>query len=169
MCEAVHKDIDKPLLVGKLINKNYYDIKISLENAFKAHNNKVHTVTKYTPHSLFYYKTDDIAKEVEIKMINSQIAAKKNINPIITNSKVLISNKYTRKGKNLNVGFGQIGNKKIIPGTITGKGTGNYYPVRIDAQCKDLIKDSIYFIDYRLIVEVNENVHKDSIDRLCNI
>ena len=61
MCEAVHKDIDKPLLVGKLINKNYYDIKISLENAFKAHNNKVHTVIKYTPHYLFYYNTEDIA------------------------------------------------------------------------------------------------------------
>ena len=36
VCEAVHKDIVKSLLVEKLINKNYYNIKISLENAVKA-------------------------------------------------------------------------------------------------------------------------------------
>ena len=72
----------------KLINKNYYDIRIPLENAVKVHNNTVHIAIKYTPHYLFYHNTEYIAKEIEIKMKKSQMTDKKNVNPIIPNSKV---------------------------------------------------------------------------------
>ena len=57
------------------------------------------------------------------------------------------------------VKFGKSG-KRLIPRIITGKGSGNTYPVSISINYKDLIKNMIYNIDYRLVKEVRESIYK---------
>ena len=81
-------------------------------------------------------------------------------NQIQDSAKVLISIRYVRKGYTLCVKFGK-SIKRLIPGIITGKGSGNTYPVSISINYKDLIKNMIYNIDYRLVKEVSDIVYKN--------
>ena len=93
-------------------------------------------------------------------MKDSQKFRNVNLNPIEDNSKVLVSTRYVLKGNNLGVKFGKTG-KRLIPGIISGHGSGNTYPVSISVNYKDLIKNRIYNIDYRLVKEVSEIVYKN--------
>ena len=90
----------------------------------------------------------------------SQKLRRVDLNPIKDTSKVLVSTRYVLKGNNLGVKFGKTG-KRLIPGIITGKGSGNTYPVSISINYKDLIKNRIYNIDYRLVKEVSDIVYKN--------
>ena len=81
-------------------------------------------------------------------------------NPIQDSSKVLISARYVLKGYTLGVKFGKSG-KRLIPGIITGKESGNTYPVSISINYKDLIKNMIYNVDYRLVKEVSDILCKN--------
>ena len=82
------------------------------------------------------------------------------LNPIKDTAKVLVSTRYVLKGNNLGVNFGKTW-KKLIPGIITGQGSGNTYPVSISINYEDLIKDRIYNIYYRLVKEVSDIVYKN--------
>ena len=46
--------------------------------------------------------------------------------------------------------------KRLFPLNITGRNSGNTYPASIGINYKDLIKNRIYNIDYRLVKEVSE-------------
>ena len=83
----------------------------------------------------------------------------KNI-PIQDSAKVLISTRYVHKGYTLGVKFLKSG-KRLISRIITGKGSGNIYFVSISINYKDLIKNMIYNIDYRLVKEVSDIVYKN--------
>ncbi len=158
--EAVHKDIKNSLLAEKLKNKKGYDLNFSISNAARAHNTNIHSVTKYSPEFLFNHNTEEISKEIEKKMKDSQKFRNVDTNPIKDTSKVLISTRYVRKGYSLGVKFGKTG-KRLIPGIITGQGSGNTYPVSISLNYKDLLKNKIYNIDYRLVKEVSEIVYNN--------
>ena len=97
---------------------------------------------------------------IEKKMKDSQKFRNVDTNPIKDTSKVLISTRYVRKGYSLGVKFGKTG-KRLIPGIITGQGSGNTYPVSISLNYKDLLKNKIYNIDYRLVKEVSEIVYNN--------
>ena len=56
--------------------------------------------------------------------------------------------------------FGKTG-KRLIPGIIIGQGSRNTYPVSISINYKDLIKNRLYNIDYRLVKEVGDIVYKN--------
>ena len=161
--EVVHKDILNSLLSEKLEKKNKFDIKFAISNAARAHNNNIHSVTKYSPEFLFHHNTDELAKEIEKKMKQSQIYRNKDLNPILPQSKVLISSRYIRRGNNLSIKFGKTG-KRLIPGIVVGKGTGNNYPISISVDYNDLIHNTIYNIDYRLVKEVTDLVYKNVLD-----
>ena len=75
----------------------------------------------------------------------------------------LISTKYIDQGYMLGVKFGKSG-KSLIPGIISGKGSGNTYTLSISINYKDLIKNMIYNIDYRLVKEVSDIVYKKNIN-----
>ena len=81
-------------------------------------------------------------------------------NPIKDSSKVLISTRYVCKGYSIGVKFGKSG-KRLIPRIIIGKGSGNTYTLSININYKDLIKNMIYNIDYRLVEEVSDIVYKN--------
>ena len=99
--EAVHKDIVNSLKAEKLEKKNKYDLNFSISNAARAHNTNIHTVTKYSPEYLFYNYTEELSKEVVENMKKSKAWRKNNLNPIKSNSKVLVSIHYIREGKTL--------------------------------------------------------------------
>ena len=85
--------------------KNKYDISFCLANAVKAHNNNIHGVTKFSPNYLFH-NYEDIPKDlIHDRMASSQNYSKKKLNPLIKDSKVLISNVYKREGRNINLKF----------------------------------------------------------------
>ena len=90
----------------------------------------------------------------------SQKFRRVDLNPIKDTSKVLVSTRYVLKGNNLGIKFGKTG-KRLIPGIITGKGSGNTYEVSISINYKDLIKNRIYNIDYRLVKEVSDIVYNN--------
>lgn len=77
--EAVHKDIVNSLKAEKLTRKSSYDLKFSISDAFFAHNNNVHSFTKYTPYFLFYNNNEELSKEIEEKMKKSQSRSKKKV------------------------------------------------------------------------------------------
>ena len=154
------KDIKNSLLAEKLKLKKNYDLNFSISNAARAHNTNIHSVTKYSPEYLFYHNTEELTEEIEKKMKDSQKFRNVNLNPIEDNSKVLVSTRYVLKGNNMGIKFGKTG-KRLIPGIISGHGSGNTYPVSISVNYKDLIKNRIYNIDYRLVKEVSEIVYKN--------
>ena len=160
MVEAVYKYIKNSLLAEKLKNKKGYDLNFSIAKAARAHNTNIHSITKYSPEFLFYHNTDEITKEIEKKMKDSQKFRNIANNPIPDSAKVLISTRYVRKGHTLSLKFGKTG-KRLIPGIITGQGSGNTYPVSISINYEDLIKNKIYNIDYRLVKEVSDVVYKN--------
>ena len=88
----------------------------------------------------------------------------KKLNPLIKDSKVLISNIFKREGRNINLKFKQKG-KYIITGTIDGTGNGIRYPIRIDVDYKDLIKVYTYLIQYKLVEEVEISVYNKIIEK----
>ena len=47
--------------------------------------------------------------------------------------------------------------KTIISGIVEKEGYDNNYPVLVSVNIKDSIKGTIYYIDYRLVKEVNIN------------
>ena len=158
--EVVHKDIKNSLLAEKLKYKKNYDLNFSISNAARAHNTNIHSITKYSPEFLFNHNTEELTEEIEKKMKASQKFRRVDLNPIKDTSKVLVSTRYVLKGNNLGVKFGKTG-KRLIPGIITGKGSGNTYPVSISINYKDLIKNRIYNIDYRLVKEVSDIVYNN--------
>jgi len=92
----------------------------------------------------------------------SQKNVNKNSNYLKNETKILLSNRFVKNGKNLKTKFGKIG-VYVIPGTIVGEGHGNSYPIRIDINYENLKKGEIYYIDYKLIKEINENVYNNFI------
>ena len=166
--EAVHKDIVNSLTANKMEKRDKYDIKLALPLAVRAHNNNIHSVTKYSPLYLFYNNTEEIIKEVQENMKKSQIHLKDNINPLPENSKVLISGRYQRKGDSLYVKFNNTG-KTFIPGIVSAKGRGSTYPVKVSVNYNDLVKDKIYNVDYKLIKEINEKVYNDITNNFITI
>ena len=86
----------------------------------------------------------------------------KNANPIVDNSFVLISTRYIKKGNKLDIKFNKKG-KKLLPGKVIGKGDGNTYPVKVSINYKDLIKNNIYNVDYKLLKEVSKSVYNEII------
>ena len=158
--EVVHKDIKNSLLAEKLKYKKNYDLNFSISNAARAHNTNIHSITKYSPEFLFNHNTEELTEEIEKKMKASQKFRRVDLNPIKDTSKVLVSTRYVLKGNNLGVKFVKTG-KRIIPGIITVKCSGNTYPVSISINYKDLIKNRIYNIDYRLVKEVSDIVYNN--------
>jgi hypothetical protein len=112
----MHQDIVYSLIAQKLELKRKYDISFSLANAVKAHNNNLHSVTKFSPNYLFHN-----CQEISNELIHDRMASSQN---------------YAKK--KLNLKFKQKG-KYIIPRTIDGAGNGIRYPIRIDVDYKDLI------------------------------
>ena len=92
-------------------------------------------------------------------MKKSQQWRKKKLNPIKSNSKVLVSIYYIRKGNTLYCNKLRATGKKCIPGIVTGEGSGSVYPIKIKVNYKDLMINTIYNIDYHLVKEVNESVY----------
>ena len=158
--EVVHKDIKNSSPAEKLKYKKNYDLNFSISNAARAHNTNIHSIIKYSPEFLFNHNTEELTEEIEKKMKASQKFRRVDLNPIKDTSKVLVSTRYVLKGNNLGVKFGKSG-KRLIPGIITGKGSGNTYPVSISINYKDLIKNRIYNIDYRLVKEVSDIVYNN--------
>ena len=155
--EVVHKDIISSILSEKLVKKNKYDINFAVANAVRTHNTNVHSITKYSPEYLFHHNSEEISKEIENKMKKSQVQRKKENDPILPKSKVLLSTRYVKRGNILSIKFGQTG-KRIIPGIVEKEGFGNNYPVLVSVNYKDLIKGNIYYVDYRLVKE-SENIY----------
>ena len=156
--ERLHREIKKGLLIEKLSKKDKYNIKIAIINVVFSHNNTINRTTKYKPIDLFYNKNDRIQNEAIDNTIKSQKNINKNLKVLAINSFVLISDYYTKSGNLLNVKFNKKG-KKLIPGIIVGKGSGTTYPIKISIDDKDLEKDKIFDVDYRLIKTINENVY----------
>ena len=95
-------------------------------------------------------------------------ASQKNINynniTFNINTKVLISCYYKKTNNTLDIKLNKTG-KKFIPGKITGNGEGYYYPVIISVDYKNLKKDNVYSVDYRLLKSINEDVYKEFTNR----
>ena len=93
-------------------------------------------------------------------MKDSQKNINYNIIPFNINTKVLISSYYKKINNTLDINLSKTG-KKIIPGIISGNEEGYYYPIIISVDYKDLKKDKVYSVDYRLLKSINENVYKE--------
>ena len=131
---------------------------MAITNAVLAHNTNKSRSTKYKPVDLFFNNDENISKEVIKNISDSQKNINKNRHILDIDIKFIISDYYDKKGNTINIKFNKKG-KRNIPGIIVGKGSGYYYPIRITKDYKDLKKDNVYDIDYRLVKEVNENVY----------
>ena len=80
--------------------------------------------------------------KIEKKMKVSQKFKNITYNPIRDSAKVLIFTRYVSKGHKLSFKFGKT-EKRLIPGIITGQGSGNTCPVSIYINYEDLIKNKI--------------------------
>ena len=133
---------------------------MALSKAVNLHNILISTVTKHKPVDLF----NDINNNYNEDVINNTIQSQSNINnnKVIysIDSKVLISANYQKNGKTLNIKYNHKGNN-IIPSVVIGLVKGYIYPVRISLDYKDLKKNFVYDIDYRLIKQVNDIVYNN--------
>ena len=91
---------------------------------------------------------------------------KKNLSPIKPNSKVLISIHYVPKGNTLYCKKLRETSKKYNPGIVSGKGSWSVYPVKINANFKDLINNTIYNINYYFVKEVNDSLYDKILQNL---
>ena len=98
-CEALHKQIKLFLLEEYENNKNYFDIDISIENVIEAHNNMIHTSTKYKPVELRDVKDENSIDEVINNIINSMKRKLKDITKCPKNTLLLLNSDLVLKGK----------------------------------------------------------------------
>lgn len=82
-------------------NKDTYDIKFSLSNEVKAHNNNIHLKNKFILIYLFYNNTEIFYKN-KGKNVKTQ-KKENNANQILSKCKVLIFNEYKSKRNNINI------------------------------------------------------------------
>ena len=155
MVEVVHKEIISSLLAEKLEKNKNYDINFAISNAVRAHNINIHTVTKFSQEYLFHHNTKELTNEIEKNMLKSQIHRKKDNNPILPKSQVLISTRYVIKCNQLSIKFGKNG-KRIIPGIVDSEGSRNNYPISVSIDFNELERGDVYNVDYRLVKEVTD-------------
>ena len=70
-CEAVHKEVKSYLLRAKHLNKDKFDLEISIEDAIDFHNNRVLKSTGYKPVDLRDNNDEMVIKEVVENVIKS--------------------------------------------------------------------------------------------------
>ena len=102
---------------------------------------------------LIIHNTEILSKEIENKIIKSQLHHKKIQIQILPKSKILILTRYVRRTNNLSIIFGKT-LKQLIPAIMEDAGSGNTYLISINFNINDLIKDTIYNVDYHLVKEI---------------
>ena len=160
--ERLYQKINKSLLAQKIAYKNKYNIEIAISNAVHAQNNTVHSVTKYIPLQAFFNSNIENKTEIKNNIIKSQKNIDKNKNFILPNSYILLSSKFTLKGNTITPAIGKKG-YFFIPGIISGIGKGNYYPYKLSVDYKNIKKNVDYFIDYKIIREIDDKIYNEFI------
>ena len=148
------------MYIEKITFNRDYNIVIALSKAVSLHNSIISTVTNHKLIDLFNDNNNKYNEEVinNTKQFQSNINNNKVIYSI--DSKILISSNYQKKGKTLNIKYNHKGNK-IIPGIVIGLANWYIYPIRISLDYKDLKKNFVYDIDYRLIKQINDIVYNN--------
>ena len=123
------------------------------------HNNTKSRVTKFKPIDIFF-NNNNLNEIIKSNIVSSQKKINESKKFITIDSKVLISSVFNKNGKKISVKYNKKGNK-VIPGIVIGLGSGSDYPVRISIDYKELKKDYVYDIDYRLIKEISDTVYQN--------
>ena len=97
-CEAVHKEIKNNLLNAKNIQKESFDLEISLEEAIDFHNNRKLKSTGLKPIELRDCTNEAIIKQVNKNIIKYMKRKIKKDNKIEKNTLLLIAYDIEKKG-----------------------------------------------------------------------
>ena len=150
-CEAVHKEIKNYLLNEKDIQKENFDIEISLEEAIDYHNNRKLKSTGFKPIELKDCTNEEIIKQVNKNIIKSMKRKIKKDNKIEKNTLLLIASDIEKKG-NRYILKNRKGKKNfVIPAIFKGYINSNTLNVCIKVNLNNelnLRKEDIISISY---------------------
>ena len=150
-CEAVHKEIKNYVLNEKDIQKENFDIEISLEEAIDYHNNRKLKSTGFKPIELKDCTNEEIIKQVNKNIIKSMKRKIKKDNKIEKNTLLLIASDIEKKG-NRYILKNRKGKKNfVIPAIFKGYINSNTLNVCIKVNLNNelnLRKEDIISISY---------------------
>ena len=127
----------------------------------------MHSTTKYPPNTIFYSSSKELFEKVLENTKKSFKRFKKETKTYIDNEKCLLNNKFIiqKEYKSNSPGvlkFNRVTKQKIyekINVTVINK-NANSYKIKIEKDYKkyNLLKDEIYWVNYKLLKKCPENV-----------
>ena len=180
-CEAVHKEIKNYLMTAKDIQKDSFDVEISLEEALDFHNNRKLKSTGFKPIELRDCTDEEIIKKVNKNIIKSMRRKIKKDNNIKKNTLLLIASDIEKKGNGYVLKKRKGKKHFIIPAVFKGYSNSNTLRVCLKVNLNNelnLRKEEIINISYdccRIIDDfgftfyLNENGENLNFNEIINL
>ena len=179
-CEAVHKEVKSYLLRAKHLNKDKFDLEISIEDAIDFHNNRVLKSTGYKPVDLRDNNDEMVIKEVVENVIKSMKRKIKVNNKLKKNTMLLLCNDIEIKNNRYDLKHHKSKRVFNIPAILMNYKNSNTLEVQIKVNYNNsinFIKDEIINISsnscriiddfgfYYYLKENGEDINMDNLNK----